>query len=122
MSQLHLNASNESTVYPFFCGNSACLTHHGAKIALGETHLRGIECHVVFLHGMLIDKVDEAVEDCLLMRFQSLLLIGITAEERVVMMHLCRYKAAYKCAVVVMLVNNMPESVDDLKGGGDISF
>jgi len=65
MSQLHLDAGDEGKVNPLFCRRTTCLADDGAEVTLRQTHLIGIETNLVLLDGMLVDKIDEAVEDAL---------------------------------------------------------
>ena len=68
MFQFYLDVRDEGTVNPFLGCGAAGLTDDGTEIALGETHLVGIEVDLMFARSVLIHEIDESVEDVLLTR------------------------------------------------------
>ena len=122
MTQFHLDTCDKGTVDPFFGCDTTGLTDDGAEIAFCQAHLRGVESYLMFVDSILVDKQDKAVEDGLLARLRDLLLCGIATEKIVVVVHLGSYKTADELAVVVVLVDDVPESFQNLSGGGNVGL
>ena len=66
--EFHFDSGDKGPVNPFLGSDAAGLSDDGAEIALGEAHAVGIEADLMLMCGMLIDKLDKAVEDGLLTR------------------------------------------------------
>ena len=66
--ELHLDAGDERTVYPFLGCDTAGLADDGAKITFSQAETVGVVAYLVLLGAMQVDKLDETVEDGLFAR------------------------------------------------------
>ena len=71
MSEFHLYAHDEGTVYPFLGGDTTGLADDSTQVAFGETHTVGVVTDLVLLGAMLVDELNKAVKDGLLARLRG---------------------------------------------------
>lgn len=64
LSSTLIRVMRARSIHSFAVVPLACMDD-GAEVTLRQTHLIGIETNLVLLDGMLVDKIDEAVEDAL---------------------------------------------------------
>ena len=123
VAQFYFDASNEGTVYPVFGGGAAGLADDGGQVALGETHALGIVAYLVMLGTMLCDQLEKAVEDGLLVRTTAGLLVGLLAEQMVIVVHLGCYKGCDGGTMIVVgSMNRLPDGVHNMYGCSNIFF
>ena len=123
VAQFYFDAGDEGAVYPVFGCGSAGLSDDCAQVSLSEAHAFGIVAYLVMLGTMLCDQLKEAVEDGLLVRTTAGLLVGLLAEQMVIVVHL----GSYECCdggtmIVVGSMNRLPDGVHNMCGSSDILF
>lgn len=115
VAQFYLDASDECTVYPFFGCCAAGLADDGAQVAPGQTHALGIMVNLVMLRTMLGDQLEEAVEEGLLARTATGLLVSLLTKQTVVVVHLGCHKGCDGGTVIVVgSMHRLPDSVENL--------
>ena len=122
MSQFDFDMCDNSLVDPFFGSCPAHLSDDCAQITLCEAHAFGIIRYLVFVLPVLVDKCDESVEDGLLMRLRTDKLVSMLAVESVVVIHECCNERTDGLHIVVVLMNDMPQGVDDAVGCFDVGI
>ena len=112
VAQFYFDAGDEGTVNPVFGGSAAGLADDGSQVSLGETHALGIVAYLVMLGTMLCDQLKETVEDGLLVRTTAGLLVGLLAEQMVIVVHLGCYEGSDGGTMIVVgSMNRLPDSV-----------
>lgn len=122
MLQFNLDMLHECTVNPLLGGGAAGLSDNSTEIALRETHLVGIETDVVLARCMLIDKADKAVENGLFATLRPSEQIDMLAIDAIVMAHHGSNETADGLTVVVGLVDDLPDGVEDVAGGSNVTL
>lgn len=91
MYKFYLDSGDEGPVYPLLGCHPACLADDGAQVSLGEAYPVGVVTYLMLLMAVLVDQLDEAVEDSLLMRFHIHPVLGAAPIQFVVVVHQCRH-------------------------------
>ena len=120
MSQFDLDMCDNSLVDPFLGSCPAHLSDNRAQITLCETHAFGIIRYLVFVLSVLIDKCNESVEDGLFMRLRTDKLVSMLSVESVVVVHECCHERTDGLHIIVVLMNHVPQGVDDAIGSFDV--
>lgn len=71
MFQFHLDTRDDGAVYPLLGRCPTGIMHHRTEITLCQAHLLRKETYLVFLCGILVDKIYETVEDGLFTLLRS---------------------------------------------------
>ena len=123
MAQFYFDAGDEGTVNPVFSGGAAGLSDNGAQVALGKAHTLGVVAYLMMFGTMLGDQLEEAVEDGLLVRTTAGLLVGLLAEQMVIVVHLGCYKGCDGGTMIVVgSMNRLPDGVYNMYGCSNIFF